>query len=113
AIVASGATTAFVGMRAEGRAAPGRFAATLVATGAGFSATKNVTVVVAAAPAGGPRIESFTASADTVLVGDHATLIPVFSGGTGTIDGIGAVTSGVSVDTPPVGSATPFTLTIA
>src|SRR5262249_19353829 len=96
---------------------PGELAATLVATGAGFRATQDVTIVVAAARADGPQIASFTANADPVVVGERATLVPVFSGGTGTIDGIGdgigAVASGAPVDTPAVRRTTTYTPTVA
>jgi hypothetical protein len=59
-----------------------------------------------------PAIQSFAAGADSVLVGGRTQLTAVFSGDGATIDGIGAVQSGVAVTTPALARATTFTLTV-
>ncbi|HZR10159.1 MAG TPA: kelch repeat-containing protein [Myxococcales bacterium] len=53
-----------------------------------------------------------TAAADAVFVGERAQLTPIFDGGAGSIDGIGAVRSGISVDTPILSRTTIFTLRV-
>jgi sugar lactone lactonase YvrE len=64
-----------------------------------------------------PTISSFTASVPSVGPGTTVTLTPVFipadGTATATIDnGVGTVTSGVPVDTPPLSASTTFTLTV-
>ncbi|MBS2033179.1 MAG: hypothetical protein JST54_35225 [Deltaproteobacteria bacterium] len=76
---------------------------------AGTQVTQTVTVQVVAAP----TITSFVAAPQLVTAGTTASLTAVFSGGTGAIDqGIGAVTSGVAVNTAPLTQDTTFTLTV-
>ena len=59
---------------------------------------------------GAPSIDSFAPAASAVFVGDRTQLTAIFSGGTGTIDGIGPVQSGVPVDTPVLARAATFVL---
>lgn len=56
-------------------------------------------------------IESFTANRTAVSPGESVTLTASFTG-SGTIEGIGPVTSGVPVTTNPLTSTTKFTLTV-
>ncbi|HKE93901.1 MAG TPA: kelch repeat-containing protein [Povalibacter sp.] len=58
-------------------------------------------------------IQSFSPVASAVYVGESTQLTPVFSGGTGSIAGIGAVQSGVPVSTPALAITTTFTLTVS
>jgi hypothetical protein len=58
-----------------------------------------------------PTITSFTAGAATITAGKSTTLTAVFSGGTGTINGVaGTVTSGTAVTVTPSATTT-YTLT--
>jgi hypothetical protein len=87
---------------------------------------KTVTVVVlfaavacssgqAGAPpaAGAPAIQSFEAASPDVFVGEAAQLTAVFDGDSASIDGIGAVQSGIAVTTPQLSRKTTFTLRVA
>ena len=77
------------------------------AAGASVTATVPVTVVAA------PSIASFTAAQGVITAGTNALLLPVFSGGVGTIDhGVGAVTTGSTDATAALTVATTFTLTV-
>jgi hypothetical protein len=73
--------------------------------GTTVTATATVTVVPP------PTITSFTAGAATITSGNSTTLTGVFSGGTGSINGVGAVTSGVAVTVKPPATTT-YTLTV-
>jgi hypothetical protein len=57
-------------------------------------------------------IQSFTSASNTVHIGESTQLTAVFSGDTASIEGIGAVQSGVPVATPALARATTFTLTV-
>jgi len=60
-----------------------------------------------------PIITSFAADKETISVETSATLVAVFSGGTGVINnGIGAITSSVPVRTENLMTSTTFTLTV-
>lgn len=59
-----------------------------------------------------PAIESFTAEASTVFVGERTRLTAVFTGDSASIDGIGPVQSGTAVTTPALARATTFKLTV-
>lgn len=63
-------------------------------------------------PASGPAVVSFTSARGKVLVGEATLLTAVFRGDSASIDGIGAVQSGVPVATPALARATTFTLTV-
>jgi hypothetical protein len=63
-------------------------------------------------PPAAPVIESFSAVANTVHVGESTQLTAVFSGDSASIDGIGPVQSGVAVATPALARATTFMLTV-
>ncbi|BDU73592.1 RHS repeat-associated core domain-containing protein [Mesoterricola silvestris] len=58
-----------------------------------------------------PVISAFTAGRGLITQGQATTLVPVFAGGTGTLSGVGPVTSGQSVSVSP-GSRTVYTLTV-
>lgn len=73
----------------------------------GDRATQSWSVQVLAAPS----IQSFSASAQFVSPGQSVTLLPRFEG-SGTIDGIGPVTSGVAIMTAPLHASATFTLTV-
>jgi hypothetical protein len=82
-----------------------------IATGrdsCGDRGTQSWTVRVEAAPA----ITSFTASPGAIRVGEHSSLTATFTNGSGSIDGLGAVTSGVPVDTPVLNATRTFTLRV-
>lgn len=64
------------------------------------------------APAGAPTIASFDAARARYAVGETATVTAVFSGGSGRIEGIGPVTSGVPVTTPVLTADTTFRLVV-
>lgn len=74
--------------------------------GASSTATTTVSVVNA------PIITSFTASSTSITSGGSTTLTPVFAGGTGAINGIGNVVSGVGVNVSPTASTT-YTLSVS
>jgi hypothetical protein len=74
---------------------------------AGTTATATVTVTVVPPP----TITSFTGGAATITSGTSTTLTPTFSGGTGAINGLGAVTSGAGVAVSPT-TTTTYTLTV-
>jgi hypothetical protein len=57
-----------------------------------------------------PAIDTFAPAASAVFVGERTKLTAVFSGGDASIDGIGAIQSGVAVDTPVLARATTFVL---
>jgi len=79
-----------------------------VITKGGVSTTRTVNVAVIAAPS----ISAFTASKTSVSPGDTFTLTPVFSNGTGVVNGgIGPVSSGTAVSTTLKVTAN-FTLTV-
>jgi hypothetical protein len=59
-----------------------------------------------------PAIETFTAGASSVFVGERTELTAVFSGDGASIDGIGAVRSGVAVSTPALARTSTFRLTV-
>lgn len=62
---------------------------------------------------GRPAIQAFDAAATTLFVGERARLTATFSGGQARIEpGIGRVTSGVPVDTPPVAAGQRYTLVV-
>lgn len=63
-------------------------------------------------PASAPAVMSFTSAAGTVFVGEATLLTAVFRGDSASIDGIGAVQSGMPVATPVLARATTFTLTV-
>ena len=82
---------------------------TLTLTGVGGPVTQALTITVVPAA----YIASFTATAPSVISGNSTQLNATFSGGTAGIDhGIGAITSGASVSTGNLTSATTFTLTV-
>lgn len=58
-----------------------------------------------------PIIESFSVDRSVISEGQSSTLTAVFNG-TGRIEGLGPVSSGVPVDTPPLDITTTFTLTV-
>jgi hypothetical protein len=60
----------------------------------------------------GPAIESFSALANTVHVGERTQLTAVYTGESASIDGVGPVQSGVPVATPALARETTFTLTV-
>jgi Galactose oxidase, central domain len=76
----------------------------------------NLRIAIVAALLGGcssgtgqaPSIASFSSDPAAVFVGDRARLTAVFDGDTASIDGIGAVRSGVPIDTPPLSRSTTF-----
>ena len=74
----------------------------------GSRATQSWNVRVIAAPV----ISSFTASRTGVNPGESVTLTPVFSNGNGYIEGLGPVTSGVSVNTPVLNTTTSYNLVV-
>lgn len=74
---------------------------------AGATATQTATVTVVPAP----RVSSFTSSLGSLFKGQSATLMPVFTGGSGSIAGLGAVSSGTSVPVSPA-TTTTYTLTV-
>ncbi len=79
-----------------------------VTNAAGSTATAQTTVTVVPPPS----IASFIANPSTIVTGSSSTLIPTFTGGTGTIDnGVGAVTSGTGYPVSPTTSTT-YTLTV-
>ncbi|HEY3586835.1 MAG TPA: hypothetical protein VGK85_06775 [Myxococcaceae bacterium] len=63
-------------------------------------------------PPAGLSITRFTATADSVFVGDRTQLTAVFSGESAEVDGLGPVTSGTPVDTPALSASRTFTLTV-
>jgi N-acetylneuraminic acid mutarotase len=73
----------------------------------GNRATQSWTVRVHATPV----IESFAAAKTSVAPGESTTLTGVFHG-TGWVDSLGAVTSGVPVATPSLNTVTSFTLIV-
>ena len=78
------------------------------AAGAALNASASVTVTVAPPPV----IQSFTASATSVLLGGSVTLTPVFSAGTGDIEPTaGAAVSGTAYTVSPTQTTT-YTLTV-
>jgi Bacterial Ig-like domain len=82
----------------------------VIATGrdiCGHQARQSWTVHVYAPPV----IESFTAERAFILPGESTVLIAVFQG-TGRIDGLGPVTSGVPVASPVLNTPTTFTLIV-
>ncbi len=81
---------------------------TLTATNLKGSATATVNIAVVFAPS----INSFSASPTTILPNASSTLLPVFSQGSGSINGIGVVTSGNSYGTGNLASAASYTLTV-
>jgi len=83
---------------------------TLTVTGGGKSVTKQATVTVTAAVQP-PTITSFAPAAATITAGSSTTLTAVFSNGTGTIGGVGTVTSGTPVSVTPSATTT-YTLTV-
>lgn len=60
-----------------------------------------------------PSIESFAAAKSILTVGDATTLIASFAGGTGNIEGLGPVESGVPIATGALAADTTFTLTVS
>lgn len=81
-----------------------------VTNSAGIAASLVVTITVNTPPP--PSINSLSATPASIMLGDSATIIPVFLNGTGNIDhGIGAVSSGVGVVVSP-GATTTYTLTV-
>src|SRR5205085_10976906 len=99
-----------IDLAATPAAVAGRSAISVTATGGGFSTTRALPVDVFVPDAGSPRITSFAAS--DIFVGERARLTAVFSGDAASIDGIGAVQSGVAVQTPPLSRTTTFTLRV-
>ncbi len=98
-------------------------AATGIYTAPGFACQPTITATSVADPTvsasvslvvvGGPTISSFTASATNVAGGQGVNLLPVFAGGTGTIDhGIGSVVSGQSYPTGALLANVTYTLTV-
>ncbi len=80
-----------------------------VTNAAGAEVQSEATVAVE----GKPVITAFTAARDPISAGSPARLTATFSGGTGSIDqGVGAVTSGTPVTTPPLSADTEYTLTV-
>ena len=72
-----------------------------------------ILITVSATVVPPPLITSFVSSPTVVSSGGIATLIAVFSGGTGTVDqGIGSVTSGSGTSTGPISTPTTYTLTV-
>lgn len=64
-------------------------------------------------PINAPTITSFTAAKAMITSGESTTLAAIFSGGAGTINnGVGSVTSGVSVPTGVLTSTTTFELMV-
>ncbi len=62
---------------------------------------------------GRPAIQAFGATTTTLFVGERARLTATFSGGQARIEpGIGRVTSGVPVDTPPLAAGQRYTLVV-
>jgi sugar lactone lactonase YvrE len=79
-----------------------------VANAAGTKVTRTATITVLTQPV----INSFLASENPMTLGAGTRLLPVFSGGTGTIDqGIGDVTSGTAVPVNPT-AITIYLLTV-
>ncbi len=77
------------------------------AAGATASGSMNMTMVMA------PVATSLTPSTATPLYGATVNLVPVFTGGIGSVDnGIGTVMSGTSYTTAALKAATTFTLTV-
>src|SRR5690348_12712891 len=60
-----------------------------------------------------PVIASFSSDPAAVFVGDRARLTAVFDGDAASIDGIGAVRSGVAIETPPLSRAATFKLHVS
>jgi hypothetical protein len=83
---------------------------TLTVTGGGTTVTQKATVTVGATVQP-PTISSFGPAAATITAGNSTTLTAVFSGGTGTIGGVGTVTSGTPVSVTPSATTT-YTLTV-
>jgi Kelch motif protein len=79
----------------------------LVATGCSSSSSDG-----SGLPSAPPAIESFTAAASAVHVGESTQLTAVFSGDGASIDGIGPVESGTPVATPALARTTTFALTV-
>lgn len=59
-----------------------------------------------------PVIASFAASPGSIRTGERSSLSATFTGGSGGIDGLGPVTSGVPVDTPVLNATRTFTLRV-
>ena len=79
-----------------------------VGCGGGGGSSASTSAVPAA-----PAISTFTANQAAITAGTSTTLMPVFSGGTGSVDqGIGSVSSGTSVPTGNLTANTTFTLTV-
>jgi hypothetical protein len=74
----------------------------------GTTATASATVTVSDAPV----IESFTPAAATVTACNGTTVTAVFSGGDGTVDPLGAASSGVAMDTGPLLATTTYRLAV-
>ncbi|GEM_PF-2135881 len=91
AVVAPAATTAY----------------TLTATNPAGSDSRSLTLTVHPMP----QISSFTADANPVGLGQATGLIPVFSGGTGSISGLGPVGSGQRISVT-LGAETRYVLTV-
>ena len=84
------------------RALAGLLTLLVAACGGGEGATGNA-----------PAIQGFAANTTTFFVGERARLTATFSGGQGRIEpGIGPVTSGVPVDTPPLDGSRRYTLVV-
>lgn len=62
--------------------------------------------------ASAPAVISFTSATGTVFVGEATLLTAVYRGDSASIDGIGAVKSGIPVTTPVLARATSFTLIV-
>jgi hypothetical protein len=59
-----------------------------------------------------PVITSFTASPSAIRAGERSSLSATFTGGTGGVDGVGLITSGVPLDTPVLNATRTFTLRV-
>lgn len=80
-----------------------------VTSSTGVAVTKAVNVTSVPAP----LIQEFTATPAIADNGKSVTLLARFTGGTGNIEGVGPVVSGVPVSvTPPPSATTPYTLTV-
>ena len=58
-----------------------------------------------------PVIESFASAREAVNPGERTFLTAVFQG-TGIIEGLGSIQSGIAVETPPLSTSTDFTLIV-
>jgi hypothetical protein len=111
-VLAPGSTSTSITFTAGARAAAGNSALSINATGAGFTVRRELQLQVFVPAADSPAVASFAPSAPQVFVGERARLTAIFTGDSASIDGIGAVQSGQSIDTPLLARTTTFTLRV-